>query len=142
MNVNELYIITLRKVVQTLLKECLGRSRFRSLLYLKVHVAASCVVDTVKGTMVLRPRRWMTEAVLGPAYHVTGDLVGLTLTSEADLALSSAASRRCESPVLPACLPSIYAYHLCTEFVYVNCVYVNCVYCQRQRQALKQPVML
>jgi hypothetical protein len=55
----------------------------------------------------------MTETVLGPAYHVTGDvgdLVGLTLTSEADLALSSAASRRCDSPVLPACLLSIYAY--------------------------------
>jgi hypothetical protein len=65
------------------------------------------------------------------------DNVGLTLTSEADPALSSAASRRCESPVLPACLPSIYAYHLCTELVYVNCVY-----CQGQRQALKQPVML
>ena len=32
---------------------------------------------------------------------------------------------------------NFYAYHLCIEFVYVNCVY-----CQGQRQALERPVML
>src|SRR5271169_1485782 len=54
-----------------------------------------------------------------------------------DLSVNYSQSRFQGAPLRLGINILIYAYHLCIEFVCMNCVY-----CQGQRQALERPVML